>query len=239
MYPVQKWYQFRRSLASSGWDRAVPSQRNVHTSIRESLCLAIIEATFEPGDRTRGANDNMLHARQGLHAFFRAYYYYKSADWKGNRPFALKGWTAPELAKMPTYYIMDLNKGMAQTAAEQMPSEQEVAACRWLTDEHLSVYADEYARTGFQGGLQWYRCLTGKYVSELETFSGRTIDVPACFIAGRSDWGIYQVPGALERMETTACTQWRGTHLVDGAGHWVQQEQPETASRLLLQFIAD
>jgi pimeloyl-ACP methyl ester carboxylesterase len=38
-------------------------------------------------------------------------------------------------------------------------------------------------------------------------------------------------------METIACTQWRGTHLVDGAGHWVQQEQPEAVSRLLLQFI--
>jgi len=41
------------------------------------------------------------------------YYYYKSADWKGNRPFPLKGWTAPELAKMPTYYIMDLDQGVA------------------------------------------------------------------------------------------------------------------------------
>ena len=59
---------------------------------------------------------------------------------------------------------MDLKKGMAETAAEQTPSEAQVAACRWLTDEHLSVYADEFGRTGFQGGLQWYRCLTGKYV---------------------------------------------------------------------------
>jgi pimeloyl-ACP methyl ester carboxylesterase len=38
-------------------------------------------------------------------------------------------------------------------------------------------------------------------------------------------------------METTACTQWRGTHLVNGAGHWVQQEQPEEVNRLLMQFI--
>jgi hypothetical protein len=38
-------------------------------------------------------------------------------------------------------------------------------------------------------------------------------------------------------METMACTQWRGVHLVDGAGHWVQQEQSEEVSRLLLQFI--
>jgi pimeloyl-ACP methyl ester carboxylesterase len=187
--------------------------------------------------QTREANDNMWRAPQGVHAFLRAYYHYKSADWAGNKPFKLSSFTARELARMPTYYIMDLTKGMAETAAEHMPSEEEIAACRWLTDEQLSVYADEFGRTGFQGGLQWYRCLTGKYVNELETFSGRTIDVPACFVAGKNDWGVYQFPGALERMETIACTQWRGTHLVDGAGHWVQQEQPETVSRLLLQFI--
>jgi pimeloyl-ACP methyl ester carboxylesterase len=187
--------------------------------------------------QTREANDDMWRAPQGLHAFLRAYYHYKSADWTGNKPFKLASFTARELARMPTYYIMDLTKGMAETAAEHTPSEEQVAACRRLTDAQLSVYASEFARTGFQGGLQWYRCLTGKYVSELETFSGRTIDVPACFIAGKSDWGVYQFPGALERMEATACTQWRGAHLVDGAGHWVQQEQPETVSRLLLQFI--
>jgi pimeloyl-ACP methyl ester carboxylesterase len=187
--------------------------------------------------QTREANDNMWRAPRGLHAFLRAYYHCKSADWTGNKPFKLASFTARELARMPTYYIMDLTKGLAETAAEHMPSEEEIAACRWLTDAQLSVHADEFARTGFQGGLQWYRCLTGKYVRELETFSGCTIDVPACFIAGKSDWGVYQVPGALERMETTACTQWRGAQLVDGAAHWVQQEQPETVSHLLLQFI--
>jgi len=137
--------------------------------------------------RPREANDNMWRAPQGIQAFLRAYYYYKSADWKQNQPFKLASFTASELAKMPTYYIMDLSKGMAETAAEHMPSAEEVAACRWLTDAQLSVYADEFARTGFQGGLQWYRCLVGKYVTELETFSGRTIDVPACFLSGKSD----------------------------------------------------
>ena len=101
------------------------------------------------------------------------------------------------------------------------------------------MYAGEFARTGFQGGLQWYRCTFGggKYTAELETLSGRTIDVPACFISGKSDWGVYQAPGALERMETSACTQRRGTYLVDGAGHWVQQEQPKEVIRLLLRFV--
>jgi pimeloyl-ACP methyl ester carboxylesterase len=187
--------------------------------------------------QTADANGNMWEAPQGIHAFLRAYYHFKSADWKQNRPFKLTAFTAGELAKMPTYYIMELGKGMAETVAEQMPSAEQIAACRWLTDAELSVYAGEFARTGFQGGLQWYRCLVGKPITELEMFSGRTVDVPACFISGNSDWGIYQLPDALERMESAACTQWRGTHLVDGAGHWVQQEQPEEVSRLLLQFI--
>ncbi|MEN3346791.1 MAG: hypothetical protein V7632_426 [Bradyrhizobium sp.] len=187
--------------------------------------------------RTREANDNMWKAPQGIHAFLRAYYHSKSADWKQNQPSKLTTFTASELAKMPTYYIMDLGKGMAETASEEMPSAQEVASCKWLTEDELDVYAREFGRTGFQGGLQWYRCAGGKYTAELETFSGRTIDVPACFIAGKSDWGVYQNPGAFERMQTAACTQWRGAHLVDGAGHWVQQEQPEKVCRLLLQFL--
>jgi pimeloyl-ACP methyl ester carboxylesterase len=61
--------------------------------------------------------------------------------------------------------------------------------------------------------------------------------VPSCFIAGASDWGVYQKPGDLEQMQASACTQMRGCHLIPGAGHWVQQEQPERVSELLLQFL--
>ena len=64
----------------------------------------------------------MWKAPQGVHDFLRAYYHHKSADWKANKPFELKGWTAEELAKMPTYYIMDLADGMAATVAKEMPS---------------------------------------------------------------------------------------------------------------------
>jgi pimeloyl-ACP methyl ester carboxylesterase len=191
--------------------------------------------------RTRGANDDMLHAPQGLHAFFRAYYHYKSADWKGNKPHPLKGRTAEEMAKIPTYYVMDKDKGMAETVAAEMPSAAEIAACQWLTEAEVGVYATEYARTGFTGALQGYRVRRGtdpKTLAELRTFAGCTIDVPACFIAGKSDWGSYQTPGVFEAMQTPrVCTQWRGAHLVDGAGHWVQQEQPEDVVRLLVQFV--
>ena len=187
---------------------------------------------------TREANEDMRHAPQGVHDFLRAYYHHKSADWKANQPHPLRSWSASELAKLPTYYVMDLAKTMPAQVAEEMPSLAEIAANTWLPDSELAFYAAEYQRTGFQGGLQWYRCGTsGAFNGELEIWSGRTIDVPSCFISGRQDWGTYQRPGVYETMQTTACTGMVGCHLVDGAGHWVQQEQPAEVNRLLLAFL--
>jgi len=187
---------------------------------------------------TREANTDMLHAPQGVHDFLRAYYHHKSADWNGNQPYPLKSWSAAELAKLPTYYVMDLAKNMAESVAEEMPSREAIIANTWLPENELAFYSAEYQRTGFQGGLQWYRCRTsGAFTAELETWSGRSIDVPSCFVSGRQDWGTYQRPGVFEAMQTTACTRMLGAHLVEGAGHWVQQEQPGEVGRLLLRFL--
>jgi pimeloyl-ACP methyl ester carboxylesterase len=189
---------------------------------------------------TREANEEQWHPKQGLRDFLRAYYHYKSADWKANKPYELKGWTAEELAKMPTYYIMDLAEGMAETVAKEMPTPAEIAAAKWLTDDELAVYVGEYERTGFQGGLNWYRARTsGRVTPELEIFTGRTIDQPSTFISGKSDWGNYQSPGALEKMQKSACTNMKEIHMVEGAGHWVQQEQAAEVSRLLLKFLKE
>ncbi|HEV3062682.1 MAG TPA: alpha/beta hydrolase [Vicinamibacterales bacterium] len=187
---------------------------------------------------TREANDNMRKAPQGLHAFLRAYYHMKSADWKQNQPHQLAARSAEEWAKLPRYYVMDLSKGMAETVAPEMPSAAAIAACKWLPEEELRVYSGEYGRTGFQGGLQSYRIgSTPRFGAELQLFSGRTIDQPSLFIAGKSDWGAFQNPGALERMQKSACTRMSGATFVDGAGHWVQQEQPEQVSRLIVDFL--
>jgi pimeloyl-ACP methyl ester carboxylesterase len=187
---------------------------------------------------TRPANADMHNCPQGVHAFLRGYFHHKSADWTDNKPFRLLSWTASELAKMPTYYIMDLRKNMAETVAAEMPSSAQIAACRWLPENELAVYAAEYERNGFQGGLQWYRRGTGGIdTAELQLFSGRTIDVPSMFIAGKSDWGTYQRPGNFERMQQSTCTRMLGCHLIDGAGHWVQQEQPDQVWALLIKFL--
>src|SRR6266545_4285922 len=187
---------------------------------------------------TREANTDMHRAPQGVHDFLRAYYHHKSADWKDNKPYPLKSWSAEEIAKLPTYYVMDLAKDMAATVAEEMPSVSEIAANQWLPDSELAFYSAEYARTGFQGGLQWYRCGTsGAFLPELQTWSGRTIDVRSAFISGKQDWGTYQRPGVFEAMESKACTRMIGCHLVDRAGHWVQQEQANQVSWALVQFL--
>jgi pimeloyl-ACP methyl ester carboxylesterase len=197
---------------------------------------------YQNHQRTRGANDDMLHAPQGLPAFFRAYYFYKSADYKGNNPHPLKARTAEEMAQIPTYYVMERDKGMAETVAPVMPGPDYIANCKWLTEAEVGVYATEYGRTGFTGALQGYRVRRGsdpRSIAEMLTFSGRTIDVPSQYIAGKSDWGVYQTPGAFEKMQTSACTKMVGVHLLDGAGHWVQQEQPEQVAGRLLAFLRE
>lgn len=187
---------------------------------------------------TRTADADMWRVPQGIHAFLRAYFHHKSADWPGNRPFPLASWDAVELAQMPTYYIMDLAQGMGETVAPHLPDAAAIAACQWMPESEMAIYAGEYGRTGFQGGLQWYRCRTeGVNDPDLRVFAGRSIDVPSLFIAGAQDWGIHQSPGALERMQDTACTRMLGCHLVEGAGHWVQQEQPAAVNALLLDFL--
>ncbi len=183
---------------------------------------------------TREAERDMLDAPQGLHAFLRAYFHMKSADWP-NRPHRLDGWRAEELAKLPTYYVMRADENMAETVAHEMPAR----APDWLPDAALAVYAAEFARTGLQGALNSYRCSTEpRFQRDLSVFHGRRIEVPATFVCGAQDWGWAQFPGALEAMETAATADWRGTHLVEGAGHWVQQEQPGAVVELVLRFLA-
>ncbi|MEZ5419185.1 MAG: alpha/beta fold hydrolase [Vicinamibacterales bacterium] len=187
---------------------------------------------------TRDANQNMWKPPQGLHAFLRAYYHAKSADWAGNQPHRLSANTPEQFAQLPRYYVMDRDKGMAEQVAADMPTPAEIAACRWLPDTELAVYAAEYGRTGFQGGLNSDRVgRVPRLSAELTLFAGRTIDVPAGFVSGTADWGVFQRAGSFEAMQKTACTDFREARLVDGAGHWVQQEQPDAVVDFVLRHV--
>jgi pimeloyl-ACP methyl ester carboxylesterase len=187
---------------------------------------------------TREANENLHHPPQGLHEFLLGYFYLKSANWPGNKPTALKGVTAGDFAQIPQYYIMEQSKSMADTVAELAPSPLDISLMPWFTEAELEVYVSEYGRTGFQGSLNGYRTyFEPSLIAQLQLFAERTIDVPSAFIAGKSDWAVYLTPGAVDAMRNRICTKMHEFTLIDGAGHWLQDEQPEAVCSVLLSFL--
>ncbi|MDB4238820.1 alpha/beta hydrolase [Alphaproteobacteria bacterium] len=184
---------------------------------------------------TPEANKDMHLNKNGLHQFLRSYYHMKSADWKQNDPYELGSWNAENLSKMPEYYIMQLNQNMVQAVMPHFPDNKDYE--KWLNDEELEIYTNSFLKNTFQPALNWYRCMTSQdQNNDLKIFSNKKIEVPSCFIAGEKDWGIYQKPGALEKMERVLCSHYYGRHIIKNAGHWVQQENPKDVIETLLDF---
>lgn len=183
------------------------------------------------------------HPSQGLEAYMRGYFHLKSADWAQNAPHPLKEWSAKELEVMPEYYVMKKDDSMPETVASNMKGEDASATEPWLSPSDLKLYCAEWERTGFQGALNWYRAQTAstpQSAKDMFLFSGRKIEVPCCFISGKQDWGNYQQPNALESYEDERVVKkgcFRGAKIIDHAGHWVQQEQPEEVVKEVLGFL--
>jgi len=186
------------------------------------------------------ANDEMWKCPQGVSDMLRGYYHHKSADWPNNHPHPLGGWSAEQLALMPSYYIMPANQTMAEIVAANMPSEEQIEECSWLSEADLAVVAGEFARTGFQGGMQWYRsAMRGDMARGLGLFAGRQIECPTLFVAGEGDWAAYQAPGAIDAMSARLARKPIRPHFIAGAGHWLQQEQPVMVADMLTAFLAE
>ena len=185
------------------------------------------------------AADDWLNPKNELPAFLRAYFHVKSAQWPGNAPHALPAWTAEPLASMPYYYAMPLDASM-RDAVEVMPLVASTLSRSddWLSAADADVYAAEFARTGFQGGLNWYRvAVTPALTRDLAVYAGATLAVPSLFIAGEKDWGPYQEPRALEKLAHAAGPAFRGVSWIPDAGHWVQQEKPDLVLDEILTFL--
>jgi pimeloyl-ACP methyl ester carboxylesterase len=230
--PALPFDSANRSQAGAGSE---DSANNMRTQLAE---LHPPRKFYQEYYRSREANDNLQHPPQGLHDFLWGYFYIKSADWKGNKPIALKNSSAAELAQIPRYYIMDQGKSMPETVAGLAPPRADIGATPWLTEAELDVYVSEWGRTGFQGALNGYRVYVDPaLIAQLQLFADRTIDVPSSFIAGKSDWAVYLTPGAVDVMRSRACTRMQEYILLEGAGHWVQQEQSDAVCKALLSFL--
>jgi pimeloyl-ACP methyl ester carboxylesterase len=106
----------------------------------------------------------------------------------------------------------------------------------WLTEADIGVFAGEYQRTGFRGGLNWYRNIDRNW--ELTApWHGATIGQPALFIAGMRDVNIIGPIGqrGLDDLNIVA-PNLTGKVLIDGAGHWIQQERPAEVNAALIDF---
>ena len=114
----------------------------------------------------------------------------------------------------------------ADSVSEKLPS--------WLREEDLNYFIKEFERTGFRGGLNWYRNLDRNW--ELTPFlSGAQIQQPTLFIAGEKDAVISMYSEAFENLEKTI-PNLKEKILLPDAGHWLQQEQPEKVNQLLINF---
>jgi pimeloyl-ACP methyl ester carboxylesterase len=195
------------------------------------------------------ADADMKHVPQGMTNFFRGFYYMKSADYPGNQnlkplhPVHSAKEYVEQFAQIPHYYVMLRGQSMPATVAAEMPDAAYIKACKWFTEAECEVYGQEYTRSGWTGPLHEYRHRRNNHfaptVAEQLTYSGRTIDVPTQVIAGRQDWGPNRTIGGPMAIGKTGYTQFRGVHMVDGAGHWSHEEQPEVVSGLLLAFLRE
>lgn len=106
----------------------------------------------------------------------------------------------------------------------------------WLPAEDLDEYVRSFEQSGFTGGLNRYRNLDNDW-AELAAFRGRPVEVPALFIGGDED-GVTRFMGAAIARFPETLPHLRGSHILEGCGHWIQQERPEEVNRLLLEFLA-
>jgi pimeloyl-ACP methyl ester carboxylesterase len=103
----------------------------------------------------------------------------------------------------------------------------------WLSPSELDHYISEFSRTGFTGGINWYRNMDRNWTLT-KRIDGMGVAVPSLFIGGALDPVIAMTPpeATLDRL-----ADHRGTLLVEGAGHWVQQEKPDEVNAALIGFI--
>ena len=105
----------------------------------------------------------------------------------------------------------------------------------WLTEKDVDYFTREFKRTGFRGGLNWYRNIDRNW--ELTSFlEGARIYPPALFVAGEVDPVIKMYRKAYDTLEKNVL-QLKGKILIPGAGHWVNQERPAEVNKLILEFL--
>ncbi|WP_327127319.1 MULTISPECIES: alpha/beta hydrolase [unclassified Streptomyces] len=105
----------------------------------------------------------------------------------------------------------------------------------WLTEDDLDVYAGEFERTGMTGALNRYRNMDRDW-EDLAPYSGATVKQPSLFIGGGLDASTTWMADAINAYPATL-PGLADSHILDGCGHWLQQERPDEVNRLLIDWL--
>lgn len=105
----------------------------------------------------------------------------------------------------------------------------------WLSERDLDFYAAEFERTGMRGPLNRYRNMDRDW-EDLAGFDGAPLTQPAFFAGGNLDASTIWMADAIEAYPTTLPGV-TATHLLDGCGHFIQQERPAEINRLLIEWL--
>ncbi|WP_181801027.1 alpha/beta fold hydrolase [Streptomyces shenzhenensis] len=106
----------------------------------------------------------------------------------------------------------------------------------WLRERDLDVYAEEFERTGLTGALNRYRNMDRDW-EDLAAYDGAPITQPSLFVGGGLDAATTWLADAIEAYPVTL-PGLVSSHLLDGCGHWIQQERPDEVNRLLVDWLA-
>ncbi|MEG3598748.1 MAG: alpha/beta hydrolase [Pseudomonadota bacterium] len=126
------------------------------------------------------------------------------------------------------------DKPLGATFLEGLPDPEPVA---WLTEDDLDFYEAEFTASGFRGPLNRYRNHEADY-EWLQNWAGKRIEQPALFIGGTRDpatflFGAIEDPVALVKMFAPRAEG----HILDGVGHWTQQERPDEVNAVLIDWL--
>ncbi|MEU8956470.1 alpha/beta hydrolase [Streptomyces sp. NPDC048518] len=107
----------------------------------------------------------------------------------------------------------------------------------WLDERDLDVYAGEFERTGLTGALNRYRAMDRDWADLTPDYAGAPVTQPSLFVGGALDASTTWLADAIKAFPDTL-PGLRSSHVLDGCGHWVQQERPEEVNRLLTEWLA-
>ncbi|MFK0292547.1 alpha/beta fold hydrolase [Streptomyces sp. NPDC090442] len=141
---------------------------------------------------------------------------------------ALSGDTMPAPGAPDPHFVSPGGRMRDRFPTDRLPS--------WLDEAELDAYAAEFERTGLTGALNRYRNMDRDW-EELADYDGAPITQPSLFVGGGADASTTWLADAIEAFPTTM-PGLISSHLLDGCGHWIQQERPEELNRILLDWLA-